>query len=396
MIISIAIISLIILFIIVYLIIDYVGPKYIALRNYSFLEMPCLKANDLMVQEYDCEGNLWATRGLIIYCLHRGDNKFSKITRVPSEFSFYWLNNFRIFRLFTLRSECVEMSVGSNGQITAFSSGSIWHYSGNCTNFQKIHRLKHFGLNVGRGLMSTGILLTRGNDFFLGEYFNNPDRNEVSILHFNYEAQKFLHAHVFERGSIRHIHSLQKDQYSGKLWICTGDNDNEAMIGFSIDGFKSITPIGDGSQTWRACQLVFTEEAIIWGTDTGSEDLAGIYSLDRSNLNLRKIYSLDGAVFFAVRLSNGIIVMTTDREGFENEKDDKTKLIFINEDKVCAIPFGTWKYKKHGFRFNFAKIRLQRNSGSKFLAVSILNHKEFSESDFLLFNQEVISSRFKL
>ena len=100
------------------------------------------------------------------------------------------------------------------------------------------------------------------------------------------------------------------------------------MIGWSDDNYINITPIGYGSQIWRTCQLVFTEEAIYWGTDTGSVDLAGIYRWDKKSMELEQVCKTEGAIFFSVRLNNGTIVMSTDREGFPNEKDDKTRLLY--------------------------------------------------------------------
>ncbi len=147
-----------------------------------------------------------------------------------------------------------------------------------------------------------------------------------------------------------------------------------------------------GSQKWRACQLVFTEEAVYWGADTGSIDLGGIYKWDKEKQEVKQLQAISGAVFFGTRLANGDIVMSTDREGFPNETDDKTRLIIINkENNIKTVDCGTWDYKKPGFRLNFAKLRIQRLQGSNMLAISCLNQKEIPDGDLLIYSEREFS-----
>jgi hypothetical protein len=215
----------------------------------------------------------------------------------------------------------------------------------------------------------------------------------VKIYKYNKINLDWNIAYEFLPGQIRHIHSLQKDPYTGKLWICTGDKDNEAMIGWSNNNFGSINPIGKGSQIWRACQLVFTEEAVLWGTDTGSVELAGVYRWDQTTMELTRLIETNGAVFFGTRLAGETIVMSTDREGFPNEQDNRTRLFILSkEGKIITKQFGTWKYNKSGLRFNFAKLRLQRNQGNDTLVISVLNQKEFPDGDLIIIKEEYISA----
>ena len=382
------IIILILITLLIYFIIDYRGPKSILLKQDIVFGMKCLRASELIVQEFDHEGNLWASRGMILYTLKPDRLEFIRTAHVPTGTSPFWLNNFTLFRRLTLRSECTEMTINEVGNICAFSAGKMWISKTYGRNFHRTMILPHFGRKVGRGMMSTGLLKQHDNGYYFGEYFNNPKRENVRIFTYNDADLTWNTRYVFMQGQIRHIHALQRDPYTDKLWICAGDEDNEALIGWSEDEFKNIHIIGHGSQIWRACQLVFTQEAILWGTDTGSEDLAGIYSWDKKEMSLKRIHKTDGAVFFGTRLKNGVCVMSTDREGFPNEGDDITRLLFFNEDKIITtIECGTWKYKKSGFRFNFAKLRLQRNQGNEFLAISVLNQKECSDGDLFLIHE---------
>ncbi len=372
-----------------YLVSEYIGAKRIWLKPSNAFGIDCMKAKDLIVQEYDSSGCLWTTRGYMVYRLRKGENYFERVARIPIDLSIYWLNNFRIFRKITLRSENVELTINTKGQLTAFASGWVFFSQGIGHKFSKIMKLDHFGLKTGRGIMSTGLLQANNTELFIGEYFSNPKRTKVKVYSINNVIKTEEVLYEFKPGEIRHIHALQRDPYTNFLWICVGDEDHESMIGWSDNNYENITPIGSGSQIWRTCQLVFTESYVFWGTDTGSSNLAGIYRYDKNRKEVEKVQSIQGAVFFSIRLRNGLIIMSTDREGFPNEEDDKTRLILIEKNQqIRTLLCGTWNYKKHGLRFNFAKLRFQRSNGDDSLVMSVLNQKEFSESELIIYPEK--------
>lgn len=380
---------------IVYLYIDYRGPEKISLKNDIAFGIPCLKASDLVVQEFDKNDNLWATRGMIIYKLKKGEDKFFRIAHVPTGFSIYWLRNFSLVRRLTIRPECVEMTTSGTGDIYALSAGKIWLLHANNKVFHETFELSNYGFG-DQGIRNDGIINIDDSTSFLGEYFQNPNRNLVRLYKSIKNMSSWEVAYQFQPGQIRHIHSVQKDPYTGKLWVCTGDDNKESMIAWSNDKFKTIQRIGQGSQIWRVCQLIFTEEDVIWGTDTDSEDDAGIYRWDKGTAELTKLQKIDGAIFFGTRLKNGTIVMSSNRQGLSIEKDSKTRLYIISEEnKITTIEFGTWDHKKPGFWFKYSMLRFQRNQGSSSLAISCLNQKEFMDSELVIISEEILQSTLK-
>ncbi len=56
-------------------------------------------------------------------------------------------------------------------------------------------------------------------------------------------------------------------------------------------------------------QLVFTEDAVYWGTDNGNKDMDGIYRWDREKKEYTNLQKIDGAMFFGTRLTNGSIIL---------------------------------------------------------------------------------------
>ncbi len=380
--------GILVLSILIYLVIDYYGPEYINLKKDNLFNKECLRAKDLIVQEFDRDGNLWASRGMILYCLKKDDNKFIKIAHVPTGFSFYWLSNFSLLRRYINKPECIEATITGEGHICALSAGFIWH-SKLGGRFERAMKLPHYGMSVGRGIFSNGLLADGDSTVYLGEYFRNTDRISVFIYVSEDNGKTWEVAYEFKPGVIRHIHALQKDPYTGKLWFCSGDYDNESMIGWSGDGFRIINIIGKGSQSWRTAQLVFTEEAVYWGGDTGSIDLAGIYRWDKATMQLSRIREIDGAILYGTRLSGGLILFSTDREGFPNENDHKTRLLVVDRNNdVSEIDVGTWKHWEKGLRYSFAMLRTPRNQGNRYLAVSVINQKEIPIGELLLINEE--------
>jgi hypothetical protein len=276
-------VALIAIGIIAYLLFDYLGPRVIQLNQDEVFGMKCQKAKDLLVQEYDDRGNLLASRGFLIYKLDHGSNNFRKIARISVDFSILWFSNFKIFRNYTLKHECIELKINTLGDMCALAGGYMWYMSVKQRKFRKTMKLTHFGFMTGRGIMSTGIMSTKKGDFYFGEYFANPSRSAVNIYKFNNKTYSWSVAYKFPWNHIRHIHALQIDPYTDRLWICTGDENKEAIIGWSGDNFKTITPIGTGSQQWRACQVVFTDKYVYWGTDSSSKEHSGIYSFDKTS-----------------------------------------------------------------------------------------------------------------
>ncbi len=378
-----------------YLIIDYRGPKSIALRNDTTFGLECLRARDLVVQEYDSSGNLWATRGMIIYCLEKDGSRFDRIAHIPTGCTIYWLRNFSIIRKLTIRPECVELVVTGKQDFYALSAGRLWLMNKGKRKFTELFKLLHYGFG-DQGIRNTGILNYDDHTIYLGEYFENKNRDVVKVYKYSNISDSVTVAYQFPPGRIRHIHAIQKDPFTGKTWTCTGDSDEESMIAWSDDGFKTIRELSAGSQLYRVCQLVFTEDAILWGTDTGSEYEAGIYRWDKESDECKKLQTVDGAVFFGTRLKNGTVVLSTDREGLKSEKDDKTRLFIISaENKIAEIECGSWKHKKPGFWFKYSLLRLQRDQGSASLAVTCLNQKELPDSELIIISEETLLSAAK-
>ncbi|MCP4324752.1 MAG: hypothetical protein GY787_23465 [Alteromonadales bacterium] len=354
------------------LIIDFYPPKTIPLVATDVADMSALKAEDLVVQGYDSEGRLWASRGMWAYRLDESFSQFQRQYRVPTGVSLFWLRNFAIVRTLTRRHECIELLPSLAGETLAMSAGKLWLKKGD-EDFKEVFTLDHYGIG-DPGVRNDGLVRASESSLFLGEYFRNTKRGPVKLLRSLDNGLNWETAYEFPPGSIRHIHAVQQDAYSNRLWVLTGDHDHEASIYWSDDGGKQLHSLGTDAQRWRATQVVFTEKSIIWGADVtrvrGNE--SGIYRWDRELNTLNKLRDVDGAIFYATKLAGDTIVMTTVREGGGNEKDLLTRLYVFSEESeshdIKEIEFGIWKWQG-----KYAKLRLQRGQGATHLAITVLN-----------------------
>jgi hypothetical protein len=373
---------------VIYLVIDFTGPGKIPLKEEEVFGLNCLRARDLLVQEFDRQDNLWATRGMIVYRLPEGGNEFLKVAHVPTGFSIFWLRNFTLFRRATLRPECVELTVTGEGDLCALSAGTIWALPAGEKKFRRSTEIVHYGYG-SQGVRNDGILATGERTVYFGEYFDNQEEDEVNLLRSTDGLVTWQKAYHFPAGDIRHIHAVQEDPYSGRIWMLTGDANPASRIMWSDDHFTSVHILGSGSQMWRVCQLAFTEKAIYWGTDTSVGEMTGIFKWDRESGEITRLADPAGAVFYGTRLKGGTVVLSTNRQGYDNELDHRTRLWIIREDNsVLPIECGTWQEHRIEFWKKFAKLRFQRDHGGPFLAISVLNQKELPDGDLIIVDEE--------
>ncbi|OYR46155.1 glycosyl hydrolase [Halorubrum sp. Hd13] len=139
---------------------------------------------------------------------------------------------------------------------------------------------------------------------YLAEYPLGDETAKVAVS----EDGSRWSTHV-SRSDVRHFHGLFHDPYTGSLWGTTGDTDGESAIGRFVDG--KFRPVGRGSQTWRAVDLAFTPESVLWGMDCSYAPRIEILRLSRDDIPPpstdrhvdrpapKAVATVDGPVFYA-------------------------------------------------------------------------------------------------
>jgi hypothetical protein len=162
----------------------------------------------------------------------------------------------------------------SSGDLVAAAPGAILHHAPGETEFTITHRIR-------RGTRPLHITATPDGRVYWGEYFDNPNRDEVHIYVSTDRGRSWDVAYTFPRHSIRHVHNIVHDEYGSGLWILTGDDTDECKILHASADFKDVEVALCGDQQARAVALVPMTDAVYFASDTPLER-NHIYSLDRS------------------------------------------------------------------------------------------------------------------
>jgi hypothetical protein len=148
---------------------------------------------------------------------------------------------------------------------------------------------------------------------YLAEYFLNNKRNSPANLIKSVDNGQTWET-IRSLTNVRHIHCVQHDPYSHKLWMGTGDRDVESSISFSEDQGKTWITMGSGDQMYRAVSFVFTKDYIYWGSDAPTRQ-NHIYRHVRKNGEIERLVAVNGPVHYSTLLENGAILFATTAEG---------------------------------------------------------------------------------
>lgn len=148
-----------------------------------------------------------------------------------------------------------------------------------------------------RGILPTAIT-RHDNALFLGEYLSSY-HEDPRVLR-STDNGRMWEIELSLPGS-RHVHAVTSDPFSKKLWIATGDTDDESEIGYILDDEYRV--VGTGSQRWRTVSLVFTPNAILWGMDCPYRTNE-ILRLPREDLNgdPRTLHSVKNPFYYSTSI----------------------------------------------------------------------------------------------
>ena len=206
-------------------------------------------------------------------------------------------------------------------------------YGGNLFRFNT-HVAKSrllWSLQRGRRVLRNGACVV-GSELLVGDYWQNKDRSDVRIHRINLAtgmASSFL---VFPEGKVRHVHFIQRDPYTGRLWIGTGDEDEECLV-LSVDlEDPRLQTVGGGSQRWRAVSVLFTEKSVIWGSDN-HEGSNAIYRYDRESGDVHTVGPVIGPVYYSASVGGHMLFGTTVEKG-QGDQDGFGRLYALSRSGV--------------------------------------------------------------
>lgn len=352
---------------------SFLGPRRISVRPFE-LEggLSGFGAPDLLARRVEADGTIWATRGFALYRRPPGSDAFHFETRLPCPWGATTLLLSAFVRSYLRMRDVGQPFWLASGALLVNSGGWLWRRASDEECFRRVFRLRFWGRGVGRGILHNGLVQLRSGRILFGEYFRNERRVPVRVYASDDDGQNWQVIHELPAGRIRHIHALLEDPYSGDVWLCTGDLDDESFVAHSRDGGHHFDIVGGGSQTWRACCILFTREHVYWGADTSRHaEHRNIYRLRRGEATPEPLQAVDGAVEFGIRLRDDLLALSTSRTGHENASDRSPRL-WIGRDRGPwhGLVLGRWSRASRGAA---GKAHLCAADQGEHLALSLMN-----------------------
>ena len=245
------------------------------------------------------------------------------------------------FRLF--RDGFHALTILPSGHLIAAVPGAIVVRSPGEPCFRASHKIL-------RGTRPLHIAVTPDGSIFWGEYFDNPNRDEVHIYASTDKGGKWDIAYTFPRGAIRHVHNIVFDEWENCLWVLTGDNGAECQILRASVDFKDVQVIASGGQQARAVALIPTREALFFSSDTPFET-NHIYSYSRRGI-LSQATEISGSSIYGCRVRDAIFFSTMVEPSDTNR--DRHVRVYGSADQIhwgCLLewekdmwPMGLFQY----------------------------------------------------
>lgn len=201
--------------------------------------------------------------------------------------------------------------------------------------------------SIMRGSRPLNLSQNQSGALYWGEYFRNPERQEVNIYGSFDRAQSWSVVYAFGPKQIRHIHGVFCDPYDDKIWITTGDEDNESAIWRTDYQFRDMEKITGGNQQARALQLAFDQDYVYFGTDTPFET-NHIFRINRNTAKIEKIISVDTSIYWWCRVGKWLFFSTA----VESSRVNRARYVSVwgspdGQDWGCVLKFkkDCWQMK---------------------------------------------------
>ena len=279
------------------------------------------------------------------YCVKGSSGKYKvadKKYALPSRFA--------LTRRF-FRAEITGLYTLKSGDRVAIAKKGLFLQQKGSKTFEKC-------FDMPRGSKTLNLCVAPSGNIYFGEYFQNTDKQAVNIYCSEDNAQSWHIAYTFEAGQINHIHGLFLDPYTNRIWVVTGDRDNECIIGYTEDEFQSFVEVFRGGQEYRTCLLFFYPEQIIFATD--SQYIQNkIKKFDRKTLEIIELQEIQGSAVKGGQVGD-LSFLSTTVEPSEVNKDQYAHL-WVTKDGVhweerykakkdcwpSVLQFGTFEFPKY-------------------------------------------------
>jgi hypothetical protein len=209
-----------------------------------------------------------------------------------------------------LRDGFHALAVLPSGRLVGAVPGAIVTFAPGDLAFRITHR-------VTRGTRPLHITATPQGHLFWGEYFDNPERDEVQVYGSRDHGETWQVEYTFPKRTIRHVHHIAYDPWENCLWILTGDNGQECRILRSSCDLQTMDVALSGNQQARAVALVPSQDGLYFSSDTPFEK-NHVYHLDRAG-NLSALCDLPSSSIYGCQVADSVFFTTMAEPSATNE-----------------------------------------------------------------------------
>jgi hypothetical protein len=307
-------------------------------------------------------GMLWGSRGYKVVCSDDGTKWHEVATLASSGISslLSLINPIRRLLRLGIRS---YIQIDSDSFV-AFFQGQIFYWRRDLSTPILVGKTRY-----GHGPLLQGCCRDDVKTCYYGEYWGNKTREDVYIYYWRPGWDSWRPFYQFPAGSIRHIHAVQFDPFTKKIWVATGDCDNESSIGYfsgSADTPKWIS-VTQGSQSARAVSLIFTPDFVYWGSDAGKDTRIScnyIYRWSRKTDQVQRLAPVGGPVYYSTMDDQGRLFVSTTVEGSPSEPDCLAR-VWMSEDGLNWQGIASWQKDVYPRQFGYGTLSFPQGIAPK-------------------------------
>ncbi|WP_153306820.1 hypothetical protein [Desulfonatronum thioautotrophicum] len=342
--------------------------------------------------QYFKNGSLYASEDHFVYGSNDSGDTWQTVCRLePPDRSLKSKIKDTVLRTSLVRS--LRRNIGIS-HVVVVKSGTvialydaIYRYTGSGGLAKRVFDLKGI-----KGPLSGGLVVDERSDrIYFGEY-NNDRPYAVRIIRGMNDGKDWEVCYQFPEGAIKHVHSIVPDPYRKRLWICTGDSDQESGLYYTDDDFKSVHLFNGGSQVWRMISLFPLEDCLVWGSDAGQDSPSYadnyIYKYRFGDKAPVKLAYIQKPAYYSMRLANGLFALGTTYEAASRDGMQESADLWISKDglewkKKFSFPFKPSGRKN---RTRYATLNFPKGEGCEQIFITPENTEKY---DFQLIRCQV-------
>ena len=329
---------------------------------------------NMIVHFVDAE-QIWASSNYTLYVSKNGEETLSKVTDIKVQPLVKMLGNSRLISR-TFRFGIRTLRKLENGVILVNANGKILRLANKRVEIV-------YSFEKGVGPLRDGWCEDERGNVYIGEYFlNNARKSAVKLLKSKDGGRSWQVIRSMK--GIRHIHCVQYDPYEEKIWMGTGDRDEECSISFSEDKGERWIDVGSGNQMLRTVSLLFTEDYVYWGTDTPARQ-SHIYRYVRRNGRIERLVPVNGPVYYSTVLENGMKFFSTGAEGNSEGKSaawDNRAHIWASLDGIMWEDLISWEKDSWPYILGYGRVLFVGGRSGNVLAFTTQCLKKIDNTSF--------------